>query len=141
MYIPPHWLVLSLQLNDFLVNWWSCATSQSNFRTFPSLRKETCCPFTVTPPEPGNHYSASCLWGFAFSGHFLWNGIVQHLVLWLAVFVFHMFWGASTLLRLSFLFIHFCLLLNGDSAPSSAWIPLGWTFGQVPFLWQISQGL
>ena len=32
-------------------------------------------------------------------------------------------------------------LLNGNSALSCAWIPLGWTFGQVSFLWQISQGL
>lgn len=139
MYIAPNWLVLSLQLNDFLVNYGAVQhhspilehfhhsekKPRANLWSLPQSRATT----TLLPvSEDLLFQDISC----KMESYSIWS-------LWLAVFIFLMFWGASTLLRLSAL--HFFLLLNADSAPSCAWVPLGWTFGQVPFLWQISQAL
>lgn len=69
----------------------SCAiTTASNFKTFPSLRKETLLLLVVIAPFLPNHPSnylyfclsrVGSLSEFAYSEHFTKNGIIQYVVL------------------------------------------------------------
>ena len=77
IYIPPNSLVLNTQLTDFFEEIYRVVQHLHLISERFIAQKRNLMPTAVTPPDPGTRYPASCLYGLAFSGGFLYTGVIQ----------------------------------------------------------------